>query len=337
MVVVQDAHERSQVIIRLATAAIVGYGAFLPLVNLIRLALDPLDPAAPASTLYATLATAVYLPLQMWLVVAALRDTHHRAQRWAAAGVAVVVLGMIPVLGIDWLGAVYSVVIAVLLVVRPPFSLMFLVALTALVVGVSLTSGRVDAALFFGMGPPVVATTAAVPIWLLRSVRGLAATQAALAEAAVVRERVRIADELRSTVDSALADIVAAGDRVTDLVDRDMSAATGHLRALVTESRRTLSNVRRMLAGYQEVSLRAEVETAATLLRASGIRTVVELPAGDLPPADEAVRAGLRRDISRVLRDPVAGKCTITVATHEGHVSVTLRERVSFADDMGDR
>jgi hypothetical protein len=64
---------------------------------------------------------------------------------------------------------------------------------------------------------------------------------------------------------------------------------------------------------------------------------MVDLPSGDLPPADEGVRAHLRNRVSRLLRDPTAGECVITVATHEGRVSVTLRERPEVAGDVEGR
>jgi len=327
VVIEQDARQRSQAVVRLATAAVVVYNVFLPLVNVVRLSLDPVNPQAPPSDLIAALATAVYLPLQLWLVLASLGDRHHRGQRWAAVGVTVVVLGMIPVLGVDWLGAVYLVVIAALLVLRMPWSLLAVTALLALVVTVSLLAGRSDAAVFFGAGPPLVALTAAVPIWLIRSVRGLAATQTALAQTAVTRERVRIAEELRPTIDRALQDIVAAGARAAALADRDPPAADLRLRALAERSRRTLSDVRRMVTGYQEVSLRGEVETAATLLRASGIPTVVHLPVADLPAGDDEVRGRLRDDVARALRNPPAAGCALTVSMEDGRPIVLLIDR----------
>jgi two-component system sensor histidine kinase DesK len=327
VVVEQDARQRSHAVVRLATTAVVVYNVFLPLVNVVRLSLDPVNPQAPPSDLIAALATAVYLPLQLWLVLASLRDRHHRGQRWAAAGVTVVVLGMIPVLGVDWLGAVYLVVIAALLVLRMPWSLLAVAALFALVVTVSLLAGRPDAAVFFGAGPPLIAVTAGVPIWLIRSVRRLAATQTALAETAVTRERVRIADELRPTIDLALVDIVAAGDRAAVLAGADVPAAERQLQALAERSRRTLSDVRRMTRGFQKVSLRGEVETAATLLRASGIPTVVRMLTEDLPDGHDAVRGGLRNDVARALRNPPTGGCVLTVSMDGGRPVVRLLGR----------
>jgi signal transduction histidine kinase len=324
VVVEQDADERSQSVIRFATAAVVVFNVFLPLVNLVRLSLDPVNPQAPPSDIVAALATAVYLPLQLWLVLASLRDRHHRCQRWAAAGVALVVLGMIPVLGLDWLGAVYLVVIAALLVLRLPWSLLAVAALFALVVTVSLLGGRSDAAVFFGAGPPLVAITVGVPIWLIRSVRGLAASHTALAETAVTRERVRIADELRPTIELALEDIVVMGARAATFAGRDVPAADRQLRALAGRSRRTLSDVRRMVTGYQEVSLRGEVETAATLLRASGIPTVVQMPVRDLPDGDDQVRGALRHDVARALRSPPTGGCVLTVSMENGRPVIRL-------------
>jgi hypothetical protein len=112
-----------------------------------------------------------------------------------------------------------------------------------------------------------------------------------------------------------------------DLVHHNVSVADRLLRDTVTQSRRTLSDVRRMITRYQDVSLQAEIETAATLLQASGIPTVVEMPEIDLPVADPAVRARLRDEVARLLRDPPSGGRVIAVGVRAGRVSVAVRPR----------
>ena len=82
-----------------------------------------------------------------------------------------------------------------------------------------------------------------------------------------------------------------------------------------------------MVTHYQEVSLRAELETTATLLAAAGIQTRLALPPEGLPNhLDPAARARLRQDLARLLRrEPAASVVTITVALHDRGVGVELR------------
>jgi two-component system sensor histidine kinase DesK len=94
----------------------------------------------------------------------------------------------------------------------------------------------------------------------------------------VVRERLRIDGELRQTVGAALEAIALQGERAGSLALRNRSAAEQVLRALVDAARKTLSDARRMVTRYQEPSLRAELETVATLLAAAGIQSRMVLP-----------------------------------------------------------
>jgi two-component system, NarL family, sensor histidine kinase DesK len=167
-----------------------------------------------------------------------------------------------------------------------------------------------------------------VPIWLLGAVRQLQVTRRLLAADAVVRERVRLDDELRRTIGAALDSIVARGERAVARTEPQAS----ELRELVNDSRRAMAESRRIIGGYQRPTLAAELETAATLLTVAGIRTRIERPAEGLPDtADPAVRATLRTATAAVLHDDTARSCVIAVTWSDGSVHVELR-RYETAD-----
>jgi len=234
--------QQSSRFVKVATAGVVAYAAALPLLGLYRIVKAPIDPGRAG---YAVAAMACCLPVQVWLVLLAARDSRRRGQGWALATLAVVVIGMVPVVGVDWLATLYGLAALVLVSVRLPWSLLLFAALVAVPAPVALASGHAQWASYFTLGVPFAAVPLAVVVWLVRAARRLEATRLALAEEAVVRERLRIDSELRRTVGAALEAIAAQGERAGGLVAGDPAAAARDLRALAGAARRTLADARR--------------------------------------------------------------------------------------------
>lgn len=147
-----------------------------------------------------------------------------------------------------------------------------------------------------------------------------------LVEEAVAAERVRIDGDVRRRLGAALESIAARGQQMSDVVERDPATLEDGLRALVDDSRRTLAEARQMISGYQQPSLRAELDTAATVLTAAGITTELVLPRGELPDTvDPSVRLELRSAIARLLGDNGARRCVITVTRVNGQLRAEVR------------
>src|SRR5262245_9712576 len=143
-----------------------------------------------------------------------------------------------------------------------------------------------------------------VPLQLLASIRALDAAHRELEARAVVQTRVRIDNELRGTVGSALQQIIARGEAARVASAVSSAHASGELQSLVADSRRALADARRIVAGYRAASVRAELEAATSLLEASGatVRVVVDDDVAlDVP--DDSARASIRGTLARVLRD----------------------------------
>lgn len=309
--------------IALATAAAVAYSVALPLLRLYFIATDPSEQGR---TVYAVAAMAGYLPLQVWLVLSAARGSWGRAQTWALAAIAAVMIGMLPVIGAPWVGILYMLAALVLVSVRWPWALLLYGILVAAPTLLTFAFGQPQWALYFTTGMLMFPVPLAVGIWSIRGARELQAARLALAEEAVVRERLRIDGDLRETLGVGLEEIATRGEWAWELAASDPPASAQELRGLVGGARRTLVDARRMVTRYREVSLDAELETAATLLSAAGIDVRLELPPGELSePIDASERAALRREITRLLGETAQASLTITVTRQEGRVRLKLR------------
>jgi signal transduction histidine kinase len=319
------ASERSGRFIGLATMGVAAFSATVPLMGLFRMAAYPID-LPPTRYALAMVATGCFLPLHVWLVASAARDRRPRGRWWAAAAETAVIVGALPLVGIDWMGALYSLATLALITVRVPWSLLICTILAVGQASVLTATGHPDWAVYFTAGLLTFGPAVAVPALLLAKARELQAVRLAAAEAAVVRERLRIDDELGRTVGAELAAIAVRGDRAAALAARDATAAARELAALVDASRRTLARARRMVRQYQKPSLRAELDSAATLLSAAGISTQVVLPPGpQVETVPESLRAALQSGTARLLGDDAVRCCTIAVTREAGELRLEVR------------
>jgi signal transduction histidine kinase len=155
--------------------------------------------------------------------------------------------------------------------------------------------------------------------WFAGALHQLRAARAELAAQAVLRERLRIDEELAGTVGAELRAIAADA---TALRDEDPATAERELRSLVEGSRRTLAAARRMIRAYQRVPLRAELDTAVALLEAVGIPTRLTVPRGDL--VSDELTGPLRSAVDRLLHDEAVRAAAITVTTDGGRLRLTV-------------
>lgn len=269
---------------------------------------------------WALLATTAYLPFYLHLVRHATEGRPAPAAGWALGALTVVVALGLP-LGDLWLSTFHVVVVAALLALRPPWSIGVAAAVVAASAPLAiLLDSQIQAAPAYYVATILWRSAAVfVPIWLVGAVRRLQEDRQALADEAVVRERLRIDTELRATLGTALTAIERQGRAALALVDGDRdggrAALTDELHAVVGGARRTLTQARQVVTGYQQVTLAAELAIAASLLDAAGVATRVELPPDGVPAeVDAELRATLRAGVARLLRDDstAAGRITVT-------------------------
>ncbi|KAB2340585.1 sensor histidine kinase [Actinomadura rudentiformis] len=304
-----EVHRQSSRFIQVATAGAVAYSVLLPLLNLHRVATHP---SFPGHTEEAAVVTACYLPLQVWIVRSKARGDRTPGQAWGLVVVAALIFGAMPFIGVGWLGALCPLAGLVLIVIRAPWSFLTYAALAAVPAPAAIYAfDQPEWAVYFTLAVLVYGTSLSVPIFLIGAVRQLENARRSLADEAVVRERLRIDGQLRQSVGPALEGLVAKGQR-------------RELATLVEDSRRTLAEVRRMVTRYQEVTLRAELETAATLLSAAGIETNLILPEGLDGEVPDALRAELRCGLSQLLENQNARHCVIKVIDRDGTLTAEV-------------
>ena len=323
--------ERSSRLMRFAVPAALTYSAVFPVVQVGVIAESWGGGYGKAA--WALAATAAFLPLHLRHVAHAVRGTRPPGGVWTLAAMTALVVGVTPMVGSHWLPTYHALVVSALIVLRPPWSLLGASAVVAAQAPLAQALGSLvpAAGSYYTLTAIWRAASVFVPVWLVRAVLQLQATRRALADEAVVRERVRIDAELRQTLGAALGAIVDRGELAGSLVGHDHDALGPELRDLVDGSRRALADARQLIGGYQRGSLRAEVDTAAALLTAGGLRTRVVLPDGPFPDTlDVAARSALRAATARMLRDDTARGCAITVTSQGGRVRLAVdREDVA--------
>ncbi|WP_090941742.1 sensor histidine kinase [Nonomuraea jiangxiensis] len=163
-----------------------------------------------------------------------------------------------------------------------------------------------------------VPTTGAMTYALVRFVRmaaDLEQARAELAEAAVLKERLRISRDLHDGLGRSLTAIALKGDLATRLMERDPGSARNEVAELVRVAREAAQDVRQVARGYRAMSLTGEVHRAVALLESSGVDVRTHLAEVDLPgPAEEALAWAVREGITNVLRHSRATTCTITTS-----------------------
>ncbi|MPZ28985.1 MAG: hypothetical protein GEV12_21955 [Micromonosporaceae bacterium] len=256
----------------LATAGVVAGNIGLPMLELARIgaAWTP----SPGHVAQALVATACYLPLHVRHVWYAVRGARPPGGGWTLAVMAVVVIGALPVVGTGWLIAFPMLAVSVLVVVRPPWSFLAVATLVAAPAPVTIAAGDAEWASYYTASVIWQGASLFVLVRLVGAARRLHAARLALAAEAVARERLRMDGELRRTLGTALAEILATGERAGRLARTDPAAATEALGSLVDGARAAMAQARRMVSRYQEAvepgsaaALRAAI---AELLRDGG-------------------------------------------------------------------
>jgi two-component system sensor histidine kinase DesK len=315
---------RSPRLITLATVAAVFYSLLIPAVVLYLMVTQPIDPGRIQ---YAIPATASLLPLQIWLVAAAARGKVNRRHLLGLAVMTAITFGVLPIVGVGWLGMLVVPGALVLVYLRPPLSVVLFAILALVPAPLAVVLGHPNWAGYFGLAQVSNALPLAVALWLLKVAGQLQEARQMLADDAVLRERLRIDDELRRTIGAALEAITLKGERAGQLAALDPAAVEPDLRELSAVSRRTLTEARRLVTQFRGVSLAFELETAVTLLSAAGIDARVELPPTPLPSVvDEDIRAALRRDVAALLAGRGASTAvTIAVVSDGGRIRLETR------------
>ncbi|MET9340955.1 sensor histidine kinase [Nonomuraea sp. NPDC003804] len=226
------------------------------------------------------------------------------------------------VLPYGWSAVVSPLLAGSLLILLPPRAAWPLVGLATAFQGWQIyvaTSGHLALTFFYAV---TVFSTGVMIYALVRSAlmaKELDQAKAELAEAAVLKERLRISRDLHDGLGRSLTAIALKGDLAARLVERDPLAARTEVGELVQVAREAVQDVRHVARGFRQMSLSGEVERATALLAASGVDCQVNLAAAALPrPSEEALAWGVREGVTNILRHSRATTCSISTSVRAG-------------------
>ncbi|GAA4087902.1 histidine kinase [Nonomuraea soli] len=142
-----------------------------------------------------------------------------------------------------------------------------------------------------------------------------------LAEAALERERDRLARDLHDTLGLALSAIALRGE-LADTPERARAEAPA-LAELAEGALRDVGHIPDDAVGW---SLREEVAAARGILRAAGIEVEVRMPGVDVPgEVGPAMATVLREAVTNVLRHSAARRCLIVVEEGDAQLRLLVR------------
>jgi signal transduction histidine kinase len=178
----------------------------------------------------------------------------------------------------------------------------------------------------------LVTVTTGLVVYGLSRLSGLAAeldeTRRDLARMAVVRERLRVAQDTHDLLGMGLSAVALKSDLARRLIGRDDDRAGTELRALVRLAERAHADMLAVAADERSLSLRAELAAAAEVLTSAGVATTVRADPPDAPlpeQVDTVLATLLREAVTNVLRHARAQRCAIELTVGGG----TARLQVS--------
>jgi two-component system, NarL family, sensor histidine kinase DesK len=142
-----------------------------------------------------------------------------------------------------------------------------------------------------------------------------------LARMAVVRERLRVAQDTHDLLGLGLSAVALKSDLAARLIGRDDTRARRELDALLRLAAQSRADIRAVTTGEHGLSLRAELDAASEVLASAGITTKVRAEPSEarLPDEVDAVLATILREAAtNVLRHASARRCEIELTVDEG-------------------
>ncbi|MGE7386847.1 sensor histidine kinase [Streptomyces sp. NPDC004126] len=195
--------------------------------------------------------------------------------------------------------------------------------------GVAVATGFVQFAVGYGVGQLAYNSLATVLTGLVvyglsrlsGLVREVQMAREELVRLAVTQERLRFARDLHDLLGFSLSTITLKCELAHRLMRVQPERAEMELTEIVQTARQALTDVRSVASSYVHMTLNREVVSAASLLRAVGIRTDIRVTRAPLHASVDTVLATvLREGVTNLLRHSKAQHCVVTADTGEDTV-----------------
>ncbi|HEY8473306.1 MAG TPA: histidine kinase [Natronosporangium sp.] len=164
--------------------------------------------------------------------------------------------------------------------------------------------------------------------WLTGLAVALAEARREVARLAMVRERLRVAQDTHDLLGMGLSAVALKCDLAGRLIGRADGRAAAELAALAELAERARAEVLAVTGEPRQLSLRAELAAATEVLGSAGVAATVrtEPPEPRLPePVDAVLATVLREAVTNVVRHAAASRCEIVLTVDRA----TARLRVS--------
>ena len=253
-----------------AGRAVLGFSVAVPAIEVWRIGVF----SSGADLVIAIVATSAYLPFHLRHVYYGLQGARPRAAIVTLGLMTAIMVGACLVIGQQWIFMFASLGVSALCALPTRFALP---AAAAIVLWPLLLNWSPGVANGVYSGPYLTlsllfrATSLFVVIWLVAASRRLHGVRAILSAAAVREERAALHEDLRATLGAQLAHVASLSARADALAEAGDPATAGVVAEMVTASRSALTEVTRLVDGYQRLSARSELEAAAALLSGAGI------------------------------------------------------------------
>ncbi len=157
-----------------------------------------------------------------------------------------------------------------------------------------------------------------------------------VAQLAANEERLRLARDMHDLTGQSLSMITLKSELAARMLGRlpegaERDRVRDEVEQIAAVSRQTLRDIREAISGYRRPTLAVEIITARTALASAGIAAhddpELTLLSGTFgPDAESALAWCLREAITNVVRHSAARNCHITLTSHNGSMSLEVRD-----------
>ncbi|HTE45063.1 MAG TPA: hypothetical protein VK636_07455 [Gemmatimonadaceae bacterium] len=327
-------------VVRVAAVIAIVLTLWLSVIDVMEFAFEPANRGKLG---FGVLALSIAVPLHIRHLIYGVRGERPPAGAWTLTALALVTLAGAFLTGDAWMRELTPLAVSILIVV-PGWKGFLLTGVVVLVpvffVGAEWHASAAHPLPGLYLASVIIWRTGTqfVPLRLLAALRALESASHELEARAVVQARVRIDTELRKGVGSALEQIIARGEAARAAAETDPTVAVIELQRLVSESRRALADARRVVAGYRESSVRAELDAVAVLLEASGARVRIIVADGlVLDSPNQRARDVIRAALAETLRaEPSAGYQIHVTRDNAGALAVRVASDNAAVNDVED-